>query len=220
MSDREWGAETRKRLRPARPTIRNELRSDVHQSPEAGLPAWAARLIEELIANDQQAISLASGLTATQLNWRPREDTWSVGQCLHHLYVTNQVYLPPIEKALRGRRGKPVQEITPGWLGRWFIDNVIEPSPQSRKRRAPGKIVPAQRVEASILDDFLRSNVTVRDLVRKASAYDVNRIRFQNPFVPVIFFTVGTGLEVVSRHERRHLLQAERVTENPRFPQA
>jgi hypothetical protein len=184
------------------------------------LTAWAIRILGELDDRDRHASAVARGLSAEQLNWRRREDSWSVGQCLHHLCVTNQVYLPPIEKALRGRPVKPVQEIAPGWLGRWFIDHVIEPSPQSRKRRAPGKIVPAQHVDPSILDDFLRSNITVRDLVRKASACDVNRIRFQNPFVPVIFFTVGTGLEVVSRHERRHLLQAERVTEDSRFPQA
>ena len=41
--------------------------------------------------------------------------------------------------------------------------------------------------------------------------YDLNRIRFKNPFVGIIRFTVGTGLEVMSRHERRHLLQAERI---------
>jgi len=48
--------------------------------------------------------------------------------------------------------------------------------------------------------------------------YDVNRIRFKNPFVPLIRFTVGTGLEIVSQHESRHLLQAERIRESPGFP--
>src|SRR2546430_4319296 len=37
------------------------------------------------------------------------------------------------------------------------------------------------------------------------------RSRFKNPFVRIIRFTVGTGLEVLWRHERRHLLQAERI---------
>jgi hypothetical protein len=31
--------------------------------------------------------------------------------------------------------------------------------------------------------------------------------------VPIIFFTIGTGLEVLVRRRRRHLLQAERVRE-------
>ena len=52
----------------------------------------------------------------------------------------------------------------------------------------------------------------------RARGYDVNRIRFQNPFIPLIYFTVGTGLEIVSKHEHRHLLQAERIRTSPAFP--
>jgi hypothetical protein len=46
--------------------------------------------------------------------------------------------------------------------------------------------------------------------VERAADCDVNRIRFRNPFVPLIRFTLGTGLEILVRHERRHLEQAER----------
>jgi hypothetical protein len=42
---------------------------------------------------------------------------------------------------------------------------------------------------------------------------------FRNPFVPLIRFTVGTGLEILSKHERRHLLQAERIRESPNVPE-
>jgi hypothetical protein len=55
-------------------------------------------------------------------------------------------------------------------------------------------------------------------LIERASEYDVNRIRFVNPFIPVIRFTTGTGLQIVARHEVRHLLQAERVKEAAGFP--
>jgi hypothetical protein len=104
-----------------------------------------------------------------------------------------------------------VPEITPGWFGRWFIRTAIEPSTQRRRNRAPRKIAPAAEVSADVLDRFIQSNVTLRDVIRRAAVYDVNRIRFQNPFVPVIYFTVGTGLEIVVRHQHRHLLQAERI---------
>ena len=69
-----------------------------------------------------------------------------------------------------------------------------------------------------MLERFLRSNDVARNLVRRASPYDVNRIRFRNPFVPLLRFTVGTGLEIISRHQHRHLLQAERVRQAPAFP--
>jgi hypothetical protein len=182
------------------------------------LPAWAARAIDELDASDRHAIALAGDLTGAQLNWRPAPDQWSVGQCLDHLLVANRVYLPPIAAALDGQPPSPVQEITPGWFGRWFIRTRIEPSTQRRRGRAPATIAPSQDVETSVVREFVLSNDLARNLVRRASDYDVNRIRFANPFVPLVRFTVGTGIEIAWRHQRRHLLQAERVTRAPGFP--
>ena len=182
------------------------------------LPAWSVRLITELAAADERAKELVIGINLEQLNWQPGPGAWSVGQCLEHLCIANEEYLPAISSSLEGKPISAVQEIIPGWFGRWFINNYIEPSPQSKHARAPNKIVPGARVEPSVLDRFLRSNQAARELVRHAGDYDVNRIRFRNPFIPVLRFTVGTGLEIVSRHERRHLLQAERAKRSFGFP--
>ena len=175
--------------------------------------AWAVRLISDLDAADQRAKELVKGLSPLQLNWRPSPEAWSVGQCLEHLCAASEVYLPAISASLAASPLLAVQEITPGWFGGWFIRNYIEPSSGSKRARAPKKIAPRTQVDPSILDRFLASNEAARELVRRASHYDVNRVRFKNPFIPVLRFTVGTGLEIVSSHQRRHLLQAERVKE-------
>jgi hypothetical protein len=182
------------------------------------LPPWAARLLEEVDGTDLQAKEVARALTEAQLNWRAAPDSWSIGQCLLHLLVANDVYLAPIARALDHRTPSPVEAITPGWFGRWFIRTAIEPSTQKRRGKAPRKIAPPQHASGDVVDRFVRSNVALREMIRRAGPYDVNRIRFQNPFVPIIFFTVGTGLEIVVRHQRRHLLQAERVRKAPGFP--
>ena len=174
--------------------------------------------MSELQAADARAIALAKTLTPTQLNWKPRPDVWSIGQCLEHLCVANEVYLPPMADALHGRTPAMVEDIRPGWLGRWFIRNYIEPSPETRRARAPKKIAPGARIDSSILERFLKSNEAAREIVRRAASYDVNRVRFKNPFIPALRFSVGTGLQVLAAHERRHLLQAERIRESSEFP--
>lgn len=179
---------------------------------------WPARLIAELDAADQRAKELVAGLTSEQLNWRPAPGVWSIGQCLQHLCMTNEFYVPAIAVSLAGKPASPVQEITLGWFGRWFIRNFIEPSPQTRRARAPKMIDPGSRVESSVVGRFLQSNQAVRELIRQSGDFDVNRIRFRNPFFPLLRFTVGTGFEIVPKHDRRHLLQAERVKQSPAFP--
>src|SRR6516164_4689892 len=59
-------------------------------------PAWSVRLASDLLANDETAKRLLAGLSNEQLNWQPAPGSWSVGQCLEHLCIMNEVYLPPI----------------------------------------------------------------------------------------------------------------------------
>ena len=182
-------------------------------------PSWCRRLVADLDAADARAIAVAEGLTVAQLNWRPSPGVWSVGQCLEHLSIANEVYVEPLTEALGVPAAGPVEEITPGWLGRWFIRAYIEPATQKKRARAPRKIVPrAKEVDSSILDRFIASNDGVRGLITRARAHDINRVRFRSPFLPLLRFTVGTGLQVIARHNHRHLLQAERVRHSSEFP--
>lgn len=181
-------------------------------------PKWTSRLLEEFDASDRRASDVAGGLTLEQLNWKRAEAEWSVGQCLEHLALSSEAYLPAIARALTGRPERVVREITPGWFGRWFLTHVIEPSPTSARRRAPRRITPVSLVDRSILDRFHRTNIDAREVPRRASRLDVNRIRFTNPFVPVTRFTAGTGLVILATHQRRHILQAEGIRTAAGFP--
>jgi len=163
---------------------------------------------------------VAKGLSPEQLNWRPAPDSWSVGQCLAHLHITNEVDLPAISIALEGAQPSAVHEITLSRFSRWFIRNYIAENPGGARARAPRIIEPAKQVDPAILEVFLRGNQIARELVAKASAYNVNRIRYKNPFTAMLRFTVGTGLEIVTQHQGRHLLQAEKVKQAPGFPAA
>ena len=176
------------------------------------------RLLSEFAAADARASALAKPLTADQLNWTPQPGVWSVGQCLEHLCVASEHYLPAIARSLVHGRAGVVQEITPGWFGRWFIRNYIEPSSKTRRARAPRKIKPGAVVDGAILDRFIANNARTREIIDRAQAFDVNRVRFTNPFVPLIHFTVGTGFEILSKHQDRHLLQAERIRATVGFP--
>lgn len=163
-------------------------------------------------------MALVKDLRPEHLNWHPSAGEWSVGQCLEHLYITNQVYLGPISAALEDHRPAIVPEIRLGVFSAWFIRNYVAPNFGGARSKAPKKIESAQSVDPDILKKFLDSNRAARELVQRASQYDVNAIRFKNPLVPLLRFTVGTGLEIVAKHEARHLLQAERVKQHAGFP--
>src|SRR5262245_25061994 len=103
-----------------------------------GSPPWSQRLLTEIDQSELRAKALAGSLTVAQLNGRAEPGEWSIGQCLDHLRIANDVYAPPIERSLHANPTGPVNEITPGWFGRYFIRTVIEPSPTTTKGKAPG----------------------------------------------------------------------------------
>ena len=191
----------------------------VIKSKDLPAPPWVALLAAELDAADARATALVSRLTLEELNWKPDARTWSVGQCLEHLCLSNEVYVAPMQAALANAPQGSAEVITPGWFGRWFIRSYIDPATQKKRARAPRKASPpSSRFDQSIAERFIASNDAMRAVMARAREIDVNRVRFRNPYVPVIRFTIGTGLLIVARHNHRHLGQAERVTQLPAFP--
>jgi len=188
-------------------------------SKDIALPQWFARLAAELDAADARATALVSRLTPEQLNWKADPRSWSVGQCLEHLCLSNEVYVAPMNDALADAPKGTAETITPGWFARWFIRTYIDPATQKKRARAPRKASPvSSRLDLSLGKRFIASNDAMRAVMARAREIDVNRVRFRNPYVPVIRFTIGTGLLIVARHNHRHLGQAERVTQLAQFP--
>jgi hypothetical protein len=58
---------------------------------------------------------------------------------------------------------------------------------------------------------FMTSQDEIRDYLGTNADLDLAGIRFPNPLVPGIRFSVATGLHVITAHERRHMWQAWRV---------
>ncbi len=183
------------------------------------LPDDVRKILDDLATNQHRAETLVADLDNRSLNWRPDERSWSTAQCLDHLNVANRLYLqamrPTIEEARRQGRMRQ-GTVRPGWFERWFVAN-LEPPPK-RKLPAPKKIVPAFEGEKeALLAEFRRLNEELADLLRASSDLDLG-IRFPNPFIPILRFTVWTGFLVPPAHERRHLWQAEQLRKKPGFP--
>jgi hypothetical protein len=48
-------------------------------------------------------------------------------------------------------------------------------------------------------------------LIYETRDLDLNRLRFRNPFIGLLRYSVATALLVIGAHDRRHLWQAEQV---------
>ena len=178
-------------------------------------PADIQALEDALNAIERDARALVEGLTDGRGIWRADPASWSVAECLDHLATANRVYLqamePSGERALAQgwRRRGPAQ---PGLVGGWFVRLLEPPAKRYSIAKAPKSIRP--RISPTLPDamaQFLASHDNVLTFLRKYTEVDLAGVRFPNPFIRGVRFSLATGLHVIVAHERRHLWQAWRV---------
>jgi DinB superfamily len=172
-------------------------------------------LKDQLDAADRDAQALVADLNEERGGWRAGAGSWSVAECLDHLATTNRVYLHAMkEPAIRAReRGRERRgPAKPGFVGRWFARTMEPPVKMRFRMKAPRLIKP--RTAPALADAFAgfrTSQDEVRAFLLEYADLDLAGVRFPNPFVRGIRFSLATGLHVITAHQRRHLWQAWRV---------
>lgn len=147
----------------------------------------------------------------------PAPGGWSVGQCLEHLALINEVYLDAIEGA--AQRGRVAGHMAAaggrrrghGWLGDAFVRS-LEP-PVKLKGRAFAATVPAGRSRAQVLRAFFAAQDRLMLAIDAARGLDFARVRMSSPFFRLLRLSLGQAFGAVLAHNRRHIRQAEDVLE-------
>lgn len=178
------------------------------------LPHDLQQVITALAANEENAQKVMAGLSPAQLNWQPRGGkSWSILQCLEHLSLGHAKYLDGMWPILRTadpkkfpRRG----DFSPGIFGRMFLA-ILEPPPRF-KAPAPAPIQPASSGKpVEVLAAWLGSHASIREFARAAAPYNLADLTMRNPFVPLVSVSLGTALQILVTHDRRHVWQAAEV---------
>ena len=117
-----------------------------------------------------RASEVIAELSAEQINWRPAEGSWSIGECLGHLNTVNQLYAGTIQRGIteaRQRGWKATGQPKLGLLERWFVE-TLEP-PYKLKFKAPSKFRPPATVfdRDSLLAEWTSTHERLAELVEK-----------------------------------------------------
>ena len=159
-------------------------------------------------------------LTAQQLNWKPGADQWSVAQCFDHLVTANAAYFPIFEKVLSGEKKNTFWESLP-WLpgicGKLLIKAVAPES--QRKLKAPPIFRPSSsHVDGAIIHRFIDQQNQVIRYMKATEDLDLEKINISSPVNSLIAYSLMDAYRIIITHEKRHFLQARRVSEMEGFP--
>jgi uncharacterized damage-inducible protein DinB len=164
----------------------------------------------------QKLIAGVENLSQTQFDFRPTDETWSVGEILDHLYLSESGVAKIIKMNVsRAAKSNAAPESAASdWgtsLDQYKIENV------TRKLKAMEQIVPRSRLAKNeILASLSRSRAELVEAAQAAADYDFAQMDFPHPLLGAL--NLYQWVRFIGKHELRHLNQIEAVKLDANFP--
>ncbi len=172
-----------------------------------------AEIVTQLGQASRRAEALFEGLNIDQMRQPPGPDQWSVAECLAHLSLTTETYLPALDAAYEKAREDGLFGEGPfgmdimGRMLRWFL----EPPPKFRfKTTAEFQPLKAEPV-GGVLPTFLRLQASLLASIQQANGLALDKIKITSPFDRRVRYNLLSCFKILCAHQRRHLRQAEQV---------
>jgi len=140
---------------------------------------------------------------------QPAGGGWSVAQCLSHLALSTNAYLPVWRAALEAPGGverleapRPLRLDAWGRVLGWFL----EPPAKIRFRTKNGFEAPSS---PAALEEFLASQRELLQLIGRLEGIAIDRIQIRSAFEERVRYSIWSSLVITLIHQRRHIWQAE-----------
>ena len=170
-------------------------------------------------ANIERAIKSFSYLSENQFNLKLNPDSWSVGECISHLVISNNLYLNKIEKILNSYPSSQEKEFPykQSFFGK-LIAKGVDPAYVRKSKTFKVFFPVASEIHKDIIDDYVKPSKKFIELAGRMRNLDLKRIKLSSPVDKLIRLNLGDALIIIPKHDERHLNQAEKVMKSERFP--
>ncbi len=149
------------------------------------------------------------------LNQKPANAGWSAAECLQHLILYDNYYLPHIQKALHPKNHwKSLDTVYKSTIaGNYFANSMLpKESGEVKKMKSPKTKVPiASALQPDVLEQFIQQQLILKEIFTQADKYDINKTVVPVSILPFIKINIGDALRFVVQHTMRHIEQAKKA---------
>ncbi len=170
-------------------------------------------LKNELAATSESVKNLFSAHSENDLLRSPAKGGWSAAECLEHMTLTSNSFLPTFAQAREKAVRESLHSSAPyslDFVGSIFV-KILEP-PVRFGAPAPPQFLPATPTSAkAALEAFLDSqNQVVKELDQSEGISMVN-VKVTSPANSLIKYNLYSAYRILAAHQRRHLAQAAKA---------
>lgn len=173
----------------------------------------AEYLIDDLIGITKVNLNKAEKIkqiSNERLNFRIDPNSWTVLECIEHLNIYGNYYLPEIEKSIQ--QANPKDKIfKSGLLGNYFV-SIIKPNGKLNKFKTPKLYDPlGANLDLSTVDTFITHQYKLIHLLNNARNVSLVKTKNSISISKYIKLRLGDTFRFVCYHNQRHLDQVENI---------
>jgi hypothetical protein len=182
-------------------------------TPQAALAPQLATVKEEFLLARERARRLCHGMDDAGWSRRPASGGWSVGECITHLNITSEQFMPLLDDAIRRGRERDLTARGPFRLGLagWALLRFLEPPYKMKSKTTPTfDPVHVEPMDETLERfDYLQQELQAR--VDRASGLALERLKLASPFSSYVKYNLYAAFCLIAAHQRRHLWQGEQT---------
>lgn len=172
------------------------------------------KFIQTLLAQTKQIIDQAEKLKSynlSTLTWKENEISWSILECLEHLNLYGDFYLPQIEHKIKTSNTKAEIEFKSGFFGNYFAKSMLPKEKLNKMKTFKDKNPLNANLDKAVIDRFINQQIKLLDLLNQSKNVNLNKVKIHISITNFLKFKLGDTLQFFINHISRHLNQIERI---------
>lgn len=167
-------------------------------------------LIQRTRANISHAVKYRS-LSAEKMNWRAKHDNWSILECLEHLNLYGDFYIPEIKRKIESSNTQARENFNPGILGDYFAKSMLPKEKLNKMKTFKDKNPIGSELDKITIERFINQQEQILILLDKSREIDLNKTKTAISISKLIKIKLGDTFRIVVYHNERHLAQANKL---------
>lgn len=171
-------------------------------------------LIKSLIEQTRQIINQVERLKKYNLHtltWKKNQNSWSILECLEHLNLYGDFYLPQIEEKIKNSNTKMDVEFKSGFLGNYFAKSMLPKEKLNKMKTFKDKNPLNAKLEKNVMDEFINQQIRLLDLLNQSRNVSLNKVKIETSISSLIRLKLGDTFQFFINHIIRHLNQIDRI---------
>lgn len=177
----------------------------------------SALLIQTLIADVRLVLNKAEklkGYDLDALTWRENESSWNILECLEHLNLYGDFYLPQIENKIENSNTKSDVEFKTGLLGNYFAKSMLPKDKLNKMKTFKDKNPLNAKLNKDVIGKFIHQQHQLLDLLSRSGNVSLNKIKIEISITSLVGLKLGDTFRFFINHINRHLSQISRIEAN------